>query len=103
MEDSGDWFERQVGGNGMRVYLICWLRIAQAKSEPVPQTLIFLPRWRRPGRSPSELVPRLHPHVHRSSLSMAQKVGRNAPCPCGSGGKYKKCHGMNGKKTSGSQ
>ena len=24
---------------------------------------------------------------------MAQKVGRNDPCPCGSGRKYKKCHG----------
>ena len=22
-----------------------------------------------------------------------QKVGRNNPCPCGSGKKYKKCHG----------
>jgi preprotein translocase subunit SecA len=22
-----------------------------------------------------------------------QKVGRNDPCPCGSGLKYKKCHG----------
>ena len=22
-----------------------------------------------------------------------QKVGRNDPCPCGSGKKYKKCHG----------
>jgi len=24
-----------------------------------------------------------------------QKVGRNDPCPCGSGKKYKKCHGLN--------
>ncbi len=24
------------------------------------------------------------------------KVGRNDPCPCGSGKKFKKCHGMNG-------
>ncbi len=24
-----------------------------------------------------------------------QKVGRNDPCPCGSGKKYKKCHGKN--------
>ena len=24
-----------------------------------------------------------------------EKVGRNAPCPCGSGLKYKKCHGRN--------
>jgi preprotein translocase subunit SecA len=23
----------------------------------------------------------------------AAKVGRNDPCPCGSGKKYKKCHG----------
>ena len=23
----------------------------------------------------------------------APKVGRNDPCPCGSGQKYKKCHG----------
>ncbi len=23
------------------------------------------------------------------------KVGRNDPCPCGSGKKYKKCHGKN--------
>ena len=23
---------------------------------------------------------------------MARKIGRNEPCPCGSGRKYKKCH-----------
>ena len=23
----------------------------------------------------------------------SEKVGRNDPCPCGSGKKYKKCHG----------
>jgi preprotein translocase subunit SecA len=23
----------------------------------------------------------------------ADKVGRNDPCPCGSGKKYKRCHG----------
>jgi preprotein translocase subunit SecA len=25
-----------------------------------------------------------------------QKVGRNQPCPCGSGKKYKHCHGKLG-------
>lgn len=25
----------------------------------------------------------------------ARKVGRNEPCPCGSGKKYKKCCGLN--------
>jgi preprotein translocase subunit SecA len=29
------------------------------------------------------------------TVSAGQKVGRNEPCPCGSGKKYKKCHGAN--------
>jgi preprotein translocase subunit SecA len=29
-------------------------------------------------------------------LSLGDKVPRNAPCPCGSGRKYKKCHGLAG-------
>jgi preprotein translocase subunit SecA len=29
----------------------------------------------------------------KPAQSKAAKVGRNAPCPCGSGKKYKKCHG----------
>lgn len=32
----------------------------------------------------------------RPQLSV-KKIGRNDPCPCGSGKKYKKCHGFNGK------
>jgi preprotein translocase subunit SecA len=28
-------------------------------------------------------------------VRVAAKVGRNDPCPCGSGKKYKKCHGIN--------
>ncbi len=32
------------------------------------------------------------PHVNKE-----KKVGRNDPCPCGSGKKYKKCHGANEK------
>jgi preprotein translocase subunit SecA len=29
----------------------------------------------------------------KRQASAADKVGRNDPCPCGSGKKYKKCHG----------
>jgi preprotein translocase subunit SecA len=29
-----------------------------------------------------------------AAAAKARKVGRNEPCPCGSGKKYKKCHGM---------
>ncbi len=30
---------------------------------------------------------------HRSNPPLIQKIGRNDPCLCGSGKKYKKCHG----------
>ncbi len=30
----------------------------------------------------------------QQAMGKTQKVGRNAPCPCGSGKKYKKCHGQ---------
>jgi uncharacterized protein len=33
------------------------------------------------------------PSPVRSVLRAAPKIGRNDPCPCGSGKKYKKCHG----------
>jgi preprotein translocase subunit SecA len=31
-----------------------------------------------------------------SQRRSGEKVGRNDPCPCGSGKKYKKCHGAEG-------
>jgi preprotein translocase subunit SecA len=33
------------------------------------------------------------PQVQTRRLADEEKVGRNDPCPCGSGKKYKKCHG----------
>ena len=30
---------------------------------------------------------------HRPYVRPDRKVGRNEPCPCGSGKKYKQCHG----------
>ena len=32
--------------------------------------------------------------LKKQPVRVAKKVGRNDPCPCGSGKKYKKCHGM---------
>ncbi|MBU3694640.1 MAG: hypothetical protein FGM40_07415, partial [Rhodocyclaceae bacterium] len=31
--------------------------------------------------------------VRREPIRNSEKVGRNDPCPCGSGRKYKHCHG----------
>jgi len=47
---------------------------ADGESEPLPQ------------------MPAVQSTVHRD----APKVGRNDPCPCGSGKKYKQCHGKIG-------
>ncbi len=33
--------------------------------------------------------------MNGGSIQSGPKVGRNAPCPCGSGKKYKRCHGGN--------
>ena len=30
----------------------------------------------------------------KRQASAKDKVGRNDPCPCGSGKKYKRCHGL---------
>jgi len=31
--------------------------------------------------------------MRREPIRNPEKIGRNAPCPCGSGKKYKHCHG----------
>ena len=33
---------------------------------------------------------------HESFVRTERKIGRNEPCPCGSGKKYKQCHGKLG-------
>lgn len=37
--------------------------------------------------------PPVAPPVKRSPVQAGPKIGRNDPCPCGSGKKYKQCHG----------
>jgi len=36
------------------------------------------------------------PGERQGTIVAANKVGRNEPCPCGSGKKFKKCHGESG-------
>ncbi len=35
------------------------------------------------------------PEVQKTVVNTEKKIGRNDPCPCGSGKKYKNCHGRN--------
>jgi preprotein translocase subunit SecA len=43
------------------------------------------------GRAPPPLPT---PQPHQQPVRAAPKVGRNQPCPCGSGKKFKNCHGV---------
>lgn len=47
----------------------------------------------RIGRSSSARVFFQRAGERAAQIRAEPKVGRNAPCPCGSGLKYKKCHG----------
>jgi preprotein translocase subunit SecA len=51
-----------------------------------------------PAAAPEELMAPMaamatDPMGSDSSTYMGMKVGRNDPCPCGSGKKFKQCHG----------
>jgi hypothetical protein len=49
-----------------------------------------------PSREPGAASPQTAIRsLQTSESSPSQKIGRNDPCPCGSGKKYKKCHGAN--------
>ena len=53
-----------------------------------------LPIWPNNGWSPNELVSRTASRrVFYNPDGSIMRVGRNDPCPCGSGKKYKRCHG----------
>jgi len=41
----------------------------------------------------AEPVAELDPLPEQPFVRSGEKVGRNAPCPCGSGKKFKQCHG----------
>jgi len=47
----------------------------------------------RRGYSPAQVMPVLAEEEGKSAQVSAKKIGRNDPCPCGSGRKFKKCHG----------
>jgi preprotein translocase subunit SecA len=58
-----------------------------AVPEPAPRPAAVAPSRPAPAVALSRGTPERRPEAVRSG----QKVGRNDPCPCGSGKKYKKC------------
>src|SRR5271154_4828916 len=72
---------------------------ARASEEPTPQRLPAFAREmeRKQERQQKELQYQTGPAQAEAPkpVRAGAKVGRNDPCPCGSGKKYKKCHGTN--------
>ena len=51
------------------------------------------PQLRRNGSSPSRSNGHSSSVAQMSHAAAPTRIGRNDPCPCGSGKKYKRCHG----------
>lgn len=49
-------------------------------------------KWGYRGLTPAEVAAMKEKNSTREPVTV-KKIGRNVPCPCGSGKKYKKCHG----------
>jgi len=69
---------------------------AAGEAEAPPGAGAALPERRAPatGAQPATGAPPLPaPELAGTFVRSERKVGRNEPCPCGSGKKYKHCHG----------
>jgi hypothetical protein len=87
--------------------------LSRATSQPLPLSRSTLTppdtgKWRKNEEEIASVLPSLTPLIERAEMAVAlrnhnfpsssgrnrlPKIGRNAPCPCGSGRKYKHCHG----------
>ena len=67
------------------------VRVVQAPSGPRPAQ----PQAPRPASGPGPRPgPQMRPMPAGPAIDV-KNIGRNDPCPCGSGKKFKKCHGEN--------
>ncbi|PJJ79889.1 preprotein translocase subunit SecA [Mucilaginibacter auburnensis] len=67
------------------------------EAKPEPKTDMRQMRTSKPelvGEGDGGLPEELREPQKASPVRVEQKIGRNDPCPCGSGKKYKNCHGV---------
>ncbi|MGO8909260.1 MAG: UPF0149 family protein [Bradyrhizobium sp.] len=66
-------------------------RLTAAAPNLIPGWIVTLNSWRIGTTRPASVVEQMS----RPLSATRGKVGRNEPCPCGSGKKYKRCCGLN--------
>ncbi len=87
-----DWSESR--NSYLTLSLLPYIAVSKAENLYLPRPLVrvMCPPWER-----STTIDFLKRHGMGSlggePVRAPKKVGRNEPCPCGSGKKYKKCHG----------
>ena len=68
--------------------------VAAPAPDSGPEQMMGMPPGMPPGMMPDGMPPMMgEPPRVETFKREAPKVGRNDPCPCGSGKKFKKCHG----------
>ena len=73
------------------------VRIAREEAAPIRVAAAHAPRWQE-SHGTGDDIAGSRPAAGRPEARTVNgaKVGRNDPCPCGSGKKYKKCHALAG-------
>ena len=67
--------------------------VASIREDTVRQLLTVQLRTEQPKREQVAVPQELKPEGNPQPKHAEKRVGRNDPCPCGSGKKYKKCCG----------
>jgi preprotein translocase subunit SecA len=71
------------------------LRPSDAQAAPVAQSAQAVPVAQVAPATPAAQSAQVAPVAQAVPVAPKVKTSRNAPCPCGSGKKYKHCHGVN--------
>ncbi len=72
------------------------VRMVREEAAPIRVAAAPPPRWQERHGGTADIAPARSAAAGEPRLPSGAKVGRNDPCPCGSGKKYKKCHALNG-------
>jgi preprotein translocase subunit SecA len=87
--EAFDLFEDMDGR--IKTMVVEWLFKLQVAREAPPEVRPAPARAPRPAARPEVVLSHGQPERRPEAVRGGQKVGRNEPCPCGSGKKYKKC------------
>ena len=92
--ESFELFKRMVTSiNKEIVSFLMRANLPNESQNTIQQARVQAPRREQTQTSRSEIGDEPKEKPKSQPVRVEQKIGRNDPCPCGSGKKYKQCHG----------